>query len=78
MNTFHQDVYAMERTWEPEGPQPWDSFVDRCCKALGVTNDDGDEKVDGYSLGSMHDAFRAGMSVADYAAGKRVHLGWKA
>lgn len=72
MNTFHQDVWTMEKAWEPEGPQPWDHFVDSVCAMLGVTNDDGDEMADGYSLDTMHDAFRAGMSPTEYAGGKRA------
>lgn len=74
MNTFHHDVWNMEQAWEPRGPQPWDSYVDKCVRLMGVKHDDGDEATDGYSLGSMHDAFRAGISAEAYASGERAHL----
>lgn len=72
MNNFHQEVWQMERAWEPDGPQPWDSYVDKCVHLLGVKHEDGDEATDGYSLGSMHDAYRAGLSAEDYARGARA------
>lgn len=72
MSSFHLDVWQMERAWEPEGPQPWDSYVDKCVRMLGVEHEDGDEAIDGYSLDSMHAAYQAGMSAEDYAKGARA------
>lgn len=72
MSTFHNDVWEMEKAWEPHGPQPWDSYVDKCVRLLGVEHGDGDEKTDGYSLDTMNDAYCAGVSAEDYAKGVRA------
>ena len=72
MNTFHQDVWEMEKAWESQGAQPWDSYVDKIVRLMGVENEDGDEATDGYSIDSMGDAFDAGIVAEDYAKGVRA------
>lgn len=62
----HLELWDMEKAWD-RNDTPWNSFVDRCLKAMGETNDDGDEATDGYSLGTMHKAFQAGQSPEEYA-----------
>lgn len=76
MNSFHQDVWEMETAGE-RGDRAWSRYVDKCCALIGVSDLDGDELVDGHSIDSANDAFRAGVTPAQYAAGKRVKHNWR-
>ncbi|MGE3712226.1 MAG: hypothetical protein AB7G35_21475 [Hyphomicrobiaceae bacterium] len=69
-NTFHQDVWAMEQASARED-RAWIRFIDQVCMRIGVSDLDGDEIVDGYSLDSAYAAFRGGISAEDYASGIR-------
>ena len=53
----------------------WSRWLKSADVALGLkpgTDCDGDESVDGYSLDTAYDAFRAGIEPVVYAAGERA------
>jgi hypothetical protein len=73
----HLQVWEAEKAWE-SGDAPWFAYVAACDKALGLragSDCDGNEATDGYSLDSCYDAYRVGISAADYAKGARKQPG---
>lgn len=67
---------ALEPFTDGERPdrseRAWFRYVRQVERALGITNMDGDERLDGYSLDSAYDAFEAGIAPPAYANGRRA------
>lgn len=69
----HLEVWEMEmRSEAPD--KKWNAFLNEVERHLGLEQGsmDGNEAEDGYSLDTAYDAFRAGISPADYAKGERA------
>ena len=60
VENFHADVWAMEQAQLE--PCAWEKWIDAAEKKIGHDLD-GTLNIDGYSLDSAYDDFRAGMSV---------------
>lgn len=69
----HIEVFEMEKRSEAVD-RKWSRFLDEVEIHMGLAKGsmDGDEAVDGYSLDSAYDAFRAGISARSYALGRRA------
>lgn len=68
--TFHADVWAMEQISEADDVR-WNRFVAACERAIGTDDLDGCEWVEGFSLDSARDAYKAGITPVQYAEGRR-------
>lgn len=69
--SFHQDVWELEMASE-RGCNALERYFKRCEKLLRIDSLDGTEWVDGYSLDSAADAWRADIPAEQYAAGERA------
>jgi hypothetical protein len=72
-SSHHLDIWELERAWEA-GDRAWERFLGECERLLGleVGSLDGNEAEDGWSLDSAHDAFKAGLTPAEYVAARRL------
>jgi hypothetical protein len=70
--TKHLEVWEMEKSWDTPADKAWDVYCDACERLLKISNLDGNETTDGYSLDSAYDAWKAGIPAAEYAQGKRA------
>lgn len=68
---FERRQHAYEMGEESPSEKRWYAFCREAEKLLGFDLD-GTESEDGYSLDFAHDAFQAGKSPAEYAAGVRA------
>jgi len=73
--TNHLEVWEMEKASEA-GDRDWNTWCNRAEMLMsaipGWLGDlDGDEETNGYSLDSAYEAYRHGISPAEYAKGQR-------
>jgi len=63
--SFHD--HELGRDAEGRSEHCWRSWLKRAEKLLGISNLDGDEDADGYSLDTAHDYYERGETAASYA-----------